>query len=431
MELLFRVSELMATLLDGFGAIVFLSLICGRRKNINTIIYVIGTVSFSVAVSFFPVQIRNILGQVIIVFLLSLLYEVFFLEQGIGKKIYFNIIWNVILMLSNMIAVYGIAFILKLSNNIILESGSIERVLVLIVNKIILLFLASLFIYYNDKHKLDYKHCAVTVILFIGTITIGIMLVKLYVQDVFAYESEKYLVLISIALFAMSFGICVCQHIINIQDYYKIENERMKMHLEEEEKYIQKIQEIYENTNIIKHDIKHYIVVIGDLLKQKKYDDIDKILDGITKDWLSKDNVFLTSNRQLNSVLNHKIITCRENNIDLEINMTCVIPEKITINVCVILSNLLDNAIEAEKKEEDKQIKLNISNSGQMINIKLQNKISESILAKNATLESTKTDKHQHGFGLKSVEKRVKQMDGIYYVKEECKYFQTIIYIPV
>lgn len=431
MELLFEISELLANLIDGFGAVIFLWLICGRKKEMPIHFFALGTLISGISLSLIPTFVGNVLPQIVLIFADIFIYALVCLEQSVGKKIYFTTIWNILLMITNLITVYGMVFIFKYDNEIILQSGSVQRILLIIINKIMLVFIAIIFIYYNNRNKLDYKQWSITVIQFIGTLFIGAIFVNMYMENTFDEESSMELILISILLLIMCIVVCVCQHIINIQNNYKVENEKLKTYLAEEEKSIQRIEDLYERSSILRHDIKHYAIVIKDLLKQKRYFEAEDILNDMVEEQLTNDTVFYTSNNSLNAVLNNKLGISKKHNISFEVEMSCNIQEKILVNVCVILSNLLDNAIEAEKNEIDGYIKTHISMKEDMLCLSVVNKISNSVIKDNPKLKTTKENKREHGFGIKSIEKRVKEMDGIYTRKEDSGEFKSLIYIPI
>lgn len=85
-----------------------------------------------------------------------------------------------------------------------------------------------------------------------------------------------------------------------------------------------------------------------------------------------------------------------------------------SIEYGVVLSNLLDNAIEAEEqeKEENRYICLNIGVEQNMIHLVVSNYISESVLQNNALLETSKKNKQLHGIGLRGVKEFVNNKEG-------------------
>lgn len=228
----------------------------------------------------------------------------------------------------------------------------------------------------------------------------------------------------------MCIGVCVTQHVLNLQNAYKRENERLKNALEQEESNIRRIEELYEKNNIIRHDLKHYSLAIRAYLNNKEYDKIQCFLDDIVEKQMDT-TVYYTSDKILNAVLNNKNTICQKNDIRFDVEIITVIPKDMSVNICVILSNLLDNAIRAEKEEKEKYISLKINLYNDMLNILLQNNISKSVIENNPDFITTKPDAEMHGFGIKSVKNKVSDMDGIYKISEKNNRFINRISIPV
>lgn len=80
------------------------------------------------------------------------------------------------------------------------------------------------------------------------------------------------------------------------------------------------------------------------------------------------------------------------------------------IDFCIILGNLLDNAIEAEQNVKSKNINLFIAEDKGVIYAKIQNNIEEPNHIK--LFETSKTDKVNHGIGIRSVKEIIKKYDG-------------------
>ena len=84
------------------------------------------------------------------------------------------------------------------------------------------------------------------------------------------------------------------------------------------------------------------------------------------------------------------------------------------IDMCALLANLLDNAIEACEKIEDESrwIHLKIRRKSEMLLILLENSIVESKKDKESFFVTTKKNKIYHGLGLKSIENVVQKYEG-------------------
>lgn len=431
MELFYKICEYIACLIDGFCGIVFLWLICGKKSEISFKIFIPCTLVYGVLFAFFPIQSDNMLIQVPALVGTAFLYEFVFLEGSIGKKLYYNFVWNVVLMVTNFVSVYGMVAVFNFDNNMMLNSGSMERVFLIIVHKLLLLFVSVIIVFYNNRHRLDYKQWIISVIQFAGSLSIGAIFMTLYRNNEFDENDGVSLIIVSVILFIMCIGVCVTQHILNVQNNYKLENERLRSFINEEEQNIRRIEELYESSKIIRHDLKHYSVMISNYLKEERYDEIQQFLDSTVEEGLNNSTVYYTSDNTLNAVLNNKLTICKEKHIPIDVKISASIPENKSIDICVILSNLLDNAIRAQQDINKKLITVKIYSQNDMLYLVVSNHIEGSVLRDNPKLETTKDDKVTHGLGLKSIKKRVSDMDGMYKISEKGDSFTTTITIPM
>ena len=85
----------------------------------------------------------------------------------------------------------------------------------------------------------------------------------------------------------------------------------------------------------------------------------------------------------------------------------------------------MDNAIEAEKNEENKVIKLSITSDSNNIEITIQNRISESVLINGKLPKTTKKDSQNHGLGMISITETLAQNNGIIDIYELEGWFVT------
>ena len=69
----------------------------------------------------------------------------------------------------------------------------------------------------------------------------------------------------------------------------------------------------------------------------------------------------------------------------------------------------MDNAIEAEKNEPQKEIRLSLESKGAYLHITVQNRIKVPVLVDGKLPNTTKRDKRNHGLGMYSVMETVTQ----------------------
>jgi sensor histidine kinase regulating citrate/malate metabolism len=119
-----------------------------------------------------------------------------------------------------------------------------------------------------------------------------------------------------------------------------------------------------------------------------------------------------TPNIVLNYLINRKIRQCKDENIDFNCFISGDIQGIEDVDMYILLENLIDNAIEACVQTDNPRIHLSIFfDAGSML-IEVGNSIKEDILKLNVDMNSTKSDKLNHGFGLKNVKDVVSKYHG-------------------
>ena len=132
----------------------------------------------------------------------------------------------------------------------------------------------------------------------------------------------------------------------------------------------------------------------------------------------------------LNGVINEKRQICEQGNIAFKIHVQ--LPESLeSVEMAVVLSNLLDNAIEAEQRQEKKEISLYLEVLDQSLNLLVSNRIETSVLQENPNLRSTRKEKKGHGIGLLSVQEIVTRKQGIMKIEENHGEFRVHVIVPV
>ena len=153
------------------------------------------------------------------------------------------------------------------------------------------------------------------------------------------------------------------------------------------------------------HDLKHQITALRmetDEEKRKKW------LDAMEEEVSAFEMINKTGNQVLDTILAAKLFHCRKNRIQV----TCVADGKLldfmhVMDICSIFGNALDNAIEHVimiPEEEKRLIHLSVSAKKNFVFIKIEN-YCETEIKKNehSFITTTKTDKQNHGFGLRSI----------------------------
>ncbi len=225
-------------------------------------------------------------------------------------------------------------------------------------------------------------------------------------------------------------NICVLVVIQNRKRHNIAKNDILKLRLKEEQNMYHKINELYEESRIMRHDLKHYLAIILGMIINEEYKDAeDYIIDFIGRR-VNTPIVYYQGSSAINAVLNDKYSVCKNKSIDIQLIVSGNVPKEHELDIAIILANLLDNAIEAQRPLENKKIWVSMVAHKGMYYIIVRNRVSCSVLNSNFRLHTTKQDKKRHGLGINSVIYLVHNMDGYYQRYEEQDTFTTYISIP-
>lgn len=197
------------------------------------------------------------------------------------------------------------------------------------------------------------------------------------------------------------------------------------------EQYQQSIKNI-EIINQRYHDLKHHINLLRnetDLLKKETY------LDELEKTIKPYDTQYHTGHNALDILLTQK----GNEILEYDINFTCVVDGKhlsfiSVLDLLSIFGNALDNAIESVKSIkniEQRIIKLAVFRQNQLLFIKLENYFVNQLNIYNGSFLTTKQDKMNHGFGLKSIKRIVEKYGGEITISTDNQWFTLMILMPI
>jgi len=198
-------------------------------------------------------------------------------------------------------------------------------------------------------------------------------------------------------------------------------------------KHYDEVQNIYRQMRGWRHDYHNHIQVIKAHNALGQAEEINIYLNKLDKDLTSVDTIIKSGNIMLDAILNSKLSLAASKKI--AVNATASAPASVTvsdIDLCVIVGNLLDNAIEACMKlenEEDRFIRIYIGKLKEQLYISISNSMGPGIKKHNGRYITTK--KGSHGFGLMRVDNIAKKYDGYINRQYEEGVFATEIMLPI
>ena len=116
-----------------------------------------------------------------------------------------------------------------------------------------------------------------------------------------------------------------------------------------------------------------------------------------------------------------KLAKAYKQKIKVIINIISDIDNQASMDLCNLIGNMFDNAIEASQNSEKRFIYFEISQKNDNLNIFLKNSIDQSVLTSNPHLQSTKKS-NNHGFGTSIIKEIAMRHHGIadFYEEDNC-----------
>lgn len=198
----------------------------------------------------------------------------------------------------------------------------------------------------------------------------------------------------------------------------------LKQKFELQTDYLRQSSSIIHQVRKERHELKNNYFYLQSLVKEKKYDELEHFLNQEIEHKFELMEEFHTGNRLVDYILTQKVNEARSAGIHVMTNV--LLPGALDIqeqDLCALLLNLIDNAIEASKKEEQGDIHITIGIVKKYISLQIKNKSSVDVLVHNPELKTIKSDSIYHGFGLQIIRQIVQKYNGIFNASMESGYF--------
>lgn len=196
-----------------------------------------------------------------------------------------------------------------------------------------------------------------------------------------------------------------------------------KNHYNEQEYTMQKLRKF-------KHDANNYYSVISGLIKEKNYSELESFIISGKQIIDDIDFQIYSGNAIGDAALNEKLRVSTQKGIRFEYDG--IIPNETQISnteLASLLSNAVDNAIEAAEKSADKFVKVVCRYDRKFLKITVVNSYREQIDVNKLT--TTKTDKENHGYGLQIMKSVIYAYDGSIVFKTSDDEFTVEILIKI
>ncbi len=165
----------------------------------------------------------------------------------------------------------------------------------------------------------------------------------------------------------------------------------------------------------LRHDLKNHLISLKLLNENGRTEEINTYIDSLLEQGTPPRRVFNTGNELADGLLSMKLDTDHTKDIEIKVSMDLSSASFLTNeDLCVIMGNVLDNAVEACNKVKGKRkyIYINGSLSANYLLLRFENSCTGIPTLINGLPETSKKDFLSHGYGLKNVSAVLQKYDG-------------------
>lgn len=177
------------------------------------------------------------------------------------------------------------------------------------------------------------------------------------------------------------------------------------------------LTQLYQKNEHLYHDMNHHLQMIYHLAKSNGIPEITEYVDSVSAPINELSDMTWSGVDIVDAILNHTVVEARRQGIGMDVNAE--FPPDCTItsdDLCVVLFNLLDNAMEASLRYLQQtgippSVEVTIRRIHQFLIIKTQNPClpPRKLFG---LFPTTKADSRHHGIGLRNVREKVEKYNG-------------------
>lgn len=341
---------------------------------------------------------------------------------SILRKIIAAVVARELTTFVNTAVLFGCSLLLQESVASFIQQQDIARIATVLLTKILYFFVGKILngLLFERKNLVNWQWIVIGCSLVFSTVA-GKTLITLSRDFPGIQMQEQKLMLLCVSCIWL---MCLIMYFVVQQmskdNQTKLEYELMK----EKEKYSKESMEIITRSNEelreFKHDLKNYLLPLQEAMETMPQSEMAKVWEKINQKIEDVQTLIQTGNSYVDSMINTKITLARSEKVDVKCTILSKMEGIDDLEFCSVFGNLMDNAIEAERKViEKKEIIIFVEEKMGYLRLEIQNKIEKSVLNENSSLNTTKKDTSSHGIGHKSIKRTMQKVGGA------LKYYET------
>lgn len=341
---------------------------------------------------------------------------------SILRKIIAAVVARELTTFVNTAVLFGCSLLLQESVASFIQQQDIARIATVLLTKILYFFVGKILngLLFERKNLVNWQWIVIGCSLVFSTVA-GKTLITLSRDFPGIQMQEQKLMLLCVSCIWL---MCLIMYFV-VQQMSKDNQTKLEYKLmKEKEKYSKESMEIIKRSNEelreFKHDLKNYLLPLQEAMETMPQSEMAKVWEKINQKIEDVQTLIQTGNSYVDSMINTKITLARSEKVDVKCTILSKMEGIDDLEFCSVFGNLMDNAIEAERKViEKKEIIIFVEEKMGYLRLEIQNKIEKSVLNENSSLNTTKKDTSSHGIGHKSIKRTMQKVGGA------LKYYET------
>lgn len=297
------------------------------------------------------------------------------------------------------------------------------QIIMMVINEIVIIVGVLLIGKIVRKIPVEISGISFFAIIIPNIINMSVMVLvsdKLY-YSTYVYGNIESVITMLIASFVMVVGnvcnIAVLEYYLNVK-YIEAEKKLQISEISLQYDYYVKLEKDMDNVRKLSHDIRNHLEALkgnnNEMQKREYIGDIENKLDRY-------ESYYSTGNTFIDNLLHRKKLDAAEQNIQFKVVADLSSFNMKNEDLCVVVSNAVDNALREctlkrrEEPESECIVQLKAGKVREFLSIVCENSLRDKqaeMIKERESLETTKVDKKNHGYGMKNIESVIQRYGG-------------------
>ncbi len=242
--------------------------------------------------------------------------------------------------------------------------------------------------------------------IYFGTVYITDALVLRDLVTITSIALQVSFLLVTIAFYMMFLSICNSYH-------EKIQHSLIEQQYMLQRAHFSEIQTANQALRELRHELKNYMFYMNYLIDQGNFEKLHQFFSEFYRKEHRNLYEISGSDSFLDAVLQQKMTSARAQGV--EVTEHVLLSDDGTLNnldLCIVLSNLIDNAVEACRTLKYPAIEIRLKRVKDYVSVVVENTSDQNVLKQNPMLQTGKGDRELHGIGLRVIRQIVERYDG-------------------